>query len=132
PLIALLRTNADKDAYLRFAATHALAGIGANDTLRAAAKDPSAAVRLGVLLVYRELKDADIAQFLKDSDAYLAHEAAEAINDVPIAGAMEALAAHLGAAPPDDVAFVVRAINANYRINPSAIAGQPPAVKLAS
>src|SRR6185295_9795500 len=71
PLLALLRTNADKDAYLRFAAAHALAGIGANDTLRAAAKDPSTAVRLGVLLVYRELEDPAIAQFVDDTDAYL-------------------------------------------------------------
>jgi quinoprotein glucose dehydrogenase len=132
PLLALLRTNADKDAYLRFAAAHALAKIGANDTLRAAAKDPSAAVRLGVLLAYRELADADIAQFLKDSDPYLAHEAAEAINDVPIAGAMEALARSLADAPADDQAFVVRAINANYRVAPALIAGQSPAVKLAA
>jgi quinoprotein glucose dehydrogenase len=131
PLIALLRTNADKDAYLRFAASHALAGIGANDALRAAAKDPSVAVRLGVLLAYRELGDPAIAAFLKDSDAYLAREAAEAINDVPIAGAMEALAAILPSVPADDQAFVVRAINANYRVDAATVAGQSPVARLA-
>ena len=132
PLLALLRANADRDAYLRFAAAHALAKIGANDTLTAAAKDPSAAVRLGVLLAYRELKNGAIAQFLNDSDPYLAREAAEAINDAPVVDAMPALAASLTKAPPDDDAFVLRAINANYRIGDGAVVGgQPAAVKLA-
>jgi quinoprotein glucose dehydrogenase len=131
PLLALLRANADKDAYLRFAAVHALSSIGANDTLNAAAKDSSVAVRLGVLLAYRDLEDPAIAQFLNDADPYLAREAAEAINDVPIAGAMPALAASLTKASPDDEAFVLRAINANYRGPTGAVvAGQPPAVKL--
>jgi quinoprotein glucose dehydrogenase len=133
PLLAVLRTNADQDAYLRFVAAHALAMIGANEALNAAAKDSSAAVRLGVLLVYRELKDGAIAQFLDDSNAYIAREAAEAINDVPIAAAIPALAASLAKAPPDDDAFVVRAINANYRAAAgAAVAGQPPAAKLAA
>jgi quinoprotein glucose dehydrogenase len=116
PLLGVLRKNADQDAYLRFAAAHALAGIGANDALRAAAKDPSPAVRLGVLLAYRELEDAAIGQFVNDSDAYIAREAAEAINDAPVAGALPALADQLARAPADDIAVVLRALNANYRL----------------
>ena len=45
---------------------------------------PAAAVRLGVLLAYRELQNPAIAQFLDDADPYLAREAAEAINDAPV------------------------------------------------
>lgn len=115
-LIDLLRKNADRDAYLRHAAVHALARIGKNAALDAAAKDESAAVRLGVLLTYRALKDAAIAQFLDDADAYVAREAALAINDAPVEGAYAALAAHLAKAPHDDEPFVLRAINANFRL----------------
>jgi quinoprotein glucose dehydrogenase len=116
PLLTLLKRNADKDAYLRHAAVHALARIGRSSMLDAAAKDDSAAVRLGVVLVYRELKDVKIAQFLNDADPYVAREAAEAINDAPVEGALPALATRLASAPPADEPFVERAINANYRM----------------
>lgn len=123
PLLALLRSNANKDEYLRFVAAHALAGLFQNkstsDALNVAAKDPSAAVRLGVLLVYRELKNGAIAQFLSDSDPYLAREAAEAINDAPVADAMRSLADKLPSIPAADDPFVLRALNANYRLGGS-------------
>jgi quinoprotein glucose dehydrogenase len=115
-LLALLRSNDNKDAYLRHAAAHALARIGKNATLDAGVSDPSAAVRLGVVLVYRELRDANVAAFLNDSDAYIAREAATAINDAPIVAAYAALAAKLDSAPVADEAFVERAINAHYRL----------------
>ena len=115
PLLALLRRNDNKDEYLRHAAAHALARIGNNATLDAAAKDPSAAVRLGVVLAYREMKAGAIAQFLEDTDAFIAREAASAINDAPINDALPALAAKLVSAPVADEPYVVRAINANYR-----------------
>lgn len=114
-LLALLEASDDQDAYLRHAAAHALARIGANPELAAAQKHASRAVRLGVLLAYRELKDPAIAVFLADADAYIAREAAEAINDAPVEGAYPALAAKLAQAPAADKAFVVRAINANFR-----------------
>jgi quinoprotein glucose dehydrogenase len=115
-LLALLEANDNKDAYLRFAAAHALAGIGKNAALDAAAKDSSAAVRLGVLLAYRELKDPALGGLLDDADAYVAREAAEAINDAPVEGAYGALAGRLANAPAKDEAYVERAINANYRL----------------
>ena len=115
-LLALLKSNDNQDAYLRFAAAHALAGIGKNAALDAAAKDASAAVRLGVVLVYRELKDPALGGFLDDADAYIAREAAEAINDAPVEGAYSALAGRLANAPAKDEAYVERAINANYRL----------------
>src|SRR5690606_9436367 len=98
------------------AAVHALTRIGKNAALDAAAKDDSAAVRLGVLLTYRALKDPAIAQFLDDRDAYVAREAAIAINDAPIEAAYAALAAKLAAVSPTDESFILRAINANFRL----------------
>lgn len=116
PLLALLRTADNKDAYLRHAAAHALARIGRNAALDAGVEDPSAAVRLGVVLAYRELRDPKIAAFLNDSDAYVVRETATAINDAPIEGAYAALAAKLDGAPINDEPLVERAINAHYRL----------------
>ncbi len=115
-LLAMLKANDNKDAYLRHAAAHALARIGKNAALDAGVQDTSAAVRLGVVLAYRELRDAKVAWFLNDSDAYIVREAASAINDVPIEGAFAALAEKLDGAPVNEEPYVVRAINANYRI----------------
>ena len=120
PLLALLRAADNKDAYLRHAAVHALARIGKNATLDAGVEDSSAAVRLGVVLAYRELRDPKIAAFLNDSDAYVVREAAIAINDAPIEGAYAALAAKLDGAPINDVPLVERAINAQYRLGVAA------------
>jgi quinoprotein glucose dehydrogenase len=116
PLLALLKRNDNQDAYVRHAAAYALARIGKNAALDAGVQDTSAAVRLGVVLAYRELRDANVAWFLNDSDAYIVREAASAINDVPIEGAFAALAGKLDGAPVNDEAYVERAINANYRI----------------
>jgi quinoprotein glucose dehydrogenase len=116
PLIALLRTNDDKDAYLRFAAANALAKLGADAALAKAAKDSSAAVRLGALLAYRYSHDPAIATFLGDRDAYIVREAAEAINDAPVELALPALADKLSNAAAADEPLVVRALNANYRL----------------
>jgi quinoprotein glucose dehydrogenase len=116
PLLALLRTNDNKDPYLRHAATHALASIGKNAALDAGVRDTSAAVRLGVVLAYRKLGDANVAWFLNDSDAYVAREAASAINDAPVVSAYSQLAAKLDSAPVADEPFVERAINAHYRL----------------
>jgi quinoprotein glucose dehydrogenase len=120
PLFAMLRANDNKDAYLRHAAAHALARIGKNAALDAGVEDPSAAVRLGVVLAYRELRDPNVARFLNDSDAYVVREAANAINDAPVEGAYAALAAKLDGAPVNDEPFVVRALNAHYRLGTGA------------
>ena len=116
PLLALLRTNDNNDAYLRFVAAHALSRLQADAALAQAAKDSSAAVRLGVLLAYRYSSDPAIAVFLNDSDAFIVREAAEAINDAPIEAALAPLAGKLASAPAADQPLVVRALNANYRL----------------
>ncbi len=115
-LIDLLRRNADTDTYLRHAAVYALTRLHPTEALARAAKDSSAAVRLGVILVYRRLGDPAIAQFLDDRDPYLAREAALAINDAPVNEAMPALAKKLESAPADDEPFILRTINANFRL----------------
>ena len=56
---------------------------------------PSPTRRMSTLLALRRLKDARIATFLSDPDPLIVVEAARAINDVPISGAMPALAAML-------------------------------------
>lgn len=94
-LLALLRDNADKDRYLRHAAALALTWINDVDALVGAAKDSSRSVRLGALLALRRLERPEIAVFLKDSDDAVVLEAARAINDLPISGAMGELAALL-------------------------------------
>jgi quinoprotein glucose dehydrogenase len=92
-LYTLLRQNADRDPYLRHAGVMGLTRIGDVDTILAAAHDPSSAVRMGVLLALRRLQRPEIAVFLRDDDPMLVLEAARAINDEPINGAMHELAA---------------------------------------
>jgi hypothetical protein len=86
-----------------------LSRIHADEALAAAAKDSSAAVRLGVLLAYRLEQNPSIAGFLNDSDAFIVREAAEAINDVPIEPALAPLAGKLASAPVADEALVTSA-----------------------
>ena len=94
PLLAMLRADGGKDAVLRHAAVMGLVGSASMDraALKHAADDASPSARMGVLLAMRRLGDPEIGRFLKDADPRLVLEAARAINDVPIDGAMPALA----------------------------------------
>lgn len=92
-LYALLKRNADADPYLRHAAVMGLTRIADVDGLLAASHDESSAVRMGVLLALRRLQRPEIAMFLHDSNPMLVLEAARAINDEPINGALKELAA---------------------------------------
>jgi quinoprotein glucose dehydrogenase len=94
-VLALLKDNDDKDPYLRHAGVMALAWIGDMDAVLAAAQDASPAVRMGALLAMRRLQRPEIAMFLKDPAPALVLEAARAINDEPVNGAMPDLAALL-------------------------------------
>jgi quinoprotein glucose dehydrogenase len=120
-ILAMLRDNADQDTYLRHAGVMALVGISDVDALLAAAKDNSSAVRMGVLLALRRLERAEIAQFLNDPDPLLVVEAARAINDQPINGAMPELAALISRDGLGEPALR-RALNANVRAGTSATA----------
>jgi quinoprotein glucose dehydrogenase len=115
-LLALLERNADRDVYVRHAAVYALAQIGKTPALDAAVRSSSPAVRLGAVLTYRKLKDPAVAQLMNDADAYVAREAALAINDEPVEASYQALAQKLANVPAADEQFVLRAINANFRV----------------
>lgn len=121
-LVEMLRTNDDKDAYLRHAGMLALSSINDTKALQAAADDNAAAVRLAALLAMRRLQSPDVARFLGDVDPRVKAEAARAINDVPINAAMPALAKLLNepaktAVPaPYLEPLLFRVLNANFRL----------------
>jgi quinoprotein glucose dehydrogenase len=117
-VLALLRANADKDAYLRHAGVMALAGTRDVPALLAVSDDSSASVRLGVLLALRRLHSPEIARFLADPEASLVLEAARALGDLPIEPALPQLAALVTHSGLSD-ALGYRVLNANFRL------GQP-------
>jgi len=114
-LVALLERNADKDEYIRHAAVMGLLGLNEPDALIAATEHQNKSVRLGVLLALRRLQRAEIANFLDDADPFIVTEAARAINDVPISGALYELA-KLSETESLTEPAMFRAVNANYRL----------------
>jgi quinoprotein glucose dehydrogenase len=111
----MLRDNNDQDPYLRHAGVMALWKCAEKDTILELARDKSPALRLAALLVMRKKGMAEVAMFLSDSDPRLVLEAARAINDTPINGAMPELAALItkqGMPEP----LLYRVVNANFRV----------------
>ena len=111
---ALLRDNADRDAYLRHGGVIALAGLASVDQL-ARMRDESP-VRLGVLLALRRLRSPAIRSFLSDPDPRLVVEAARATHDVPIPEALPELANLLERRHDLPDSFLYRALNARFRL----------------
>jgi quinoprotein glucose dehydrogenase len=109
----LLQENADRDPYIRHGAVMALVGLATADDLPRI-KDESSAVPLGVLLALRRLRSPAIRQFL--SDPRLVVEAARAIHDVPIPGALPDLAKLLEGGIHLGDSFLYRALNAHFRL----------------
>ncbi len=115
PLLAMLRENNDKDAYLRHAAVMGLVGSGKTAAWMKAIHDPSSAARMGILLAMRREGDPEVARFLEDHDPRLVLEAARAIYDVPIAQALPQLAAlRYDATAP--LPLLRRIMNAGFRL----------------
>lgn len=114
-VFAMLESNADKDPYLRHAGVMALLGANDIDALVNNAKHPSESVRLGIVLALRKLERNEIALFLHDASPKVVTEAARAINDQPIPGAMEALAKLISEPLPEHPPLSRRVVNANYR-----------------
>ena len=116
-VLRLLADNNDRDPQLRHAGAFALAGINDPDAFAVAARHQSDSVRMGALLALRRLERSDVAFFLNDKNPKIALEAARAINDLPISGAMRELA---GIADRSDLStlkleMLRRVLNANYR-----------------
>jgi len=116
-LAQILRDAGENDTNLRHAAVMGLLGCADYTQLCELAQDPSPDVRMGALLVFRRLDDRTIARFLDDQDPRLVLEAARAIHDVPVEGALAALAdAELGPGFRGEPAFARRVLNAAYRL----------------
>ncbi len=111
PLCELLRDNQDRDAYLRHAGVMGLLGCADDEAVATLATDADASVRMAALLVERHHHDARIAGFLDDAPR-LAVEAARAIHDLRIGGALDALAQCTSRKDLTDDAFARRAIDA--------------------
>lgn len=114
-ILQVLRANADADPHIRHAAVTALAACAEPEALLSNAKDTDAAVRMGVLLAFRRWQRNEISVFLNDSDPRIITEAARAIHDLPISGAMRDLAMLIDRVPSDNDALARRILNANYR-----------------
>ena len=127
PLFSLLEDNADRDPFLRHAASYALYRIGDLEAALARRDHASRSVRLGALLQLRRAAHPGIAQFLSDPDPFLVVEAARAIYDVPISDALPALAAMApgenlpsGSDPQNVLALHRRVIGANRSLGTEA------------
>ncbi|WPR77091.1 HEAT repeat domain-containing protein [Algoriphagus sp. NG3] len=116
-LIQVLEENDDKDAFLRHAASLALARINKKEPVLALASHPSDAVRMGAVLALRRMADPGITAFLADKNEYIVTEAARAINDdFSIEAALPALGDLLVTTGFENEPLIRRAINANLRV----------------
>lgn len=121
PVFDLLKANNNADAYLRSAAVTALAAISSQPgQVLAAWKDAgngydTPAVRLGVTLALRRLRSPGVAEFLKDADPTVVAEAARAVHDERIEGAMAKLAELADLTRQQD-AVSYRALSANFKL----------------
>jgi quinoprotein glucose dehydrogenase len=121
PLFDLLKTNNDKDPYLRHAAVMGLVHATRNPAdlwnawTLAKAKFDLPAVRVGVLLALRKLGSEKVAEFLTDAEPRIVAEAARAVYDERLISSYPALAKLTdSSAQPDAVAY--RALAANFRL----------------
>jgi quinoprotein glucose dehydrogenase len=121
-LFDLLAENADKDPYLRHAGVMALIGANDIDVLINHLRHPNESVRMGILLAMRKLERNEIASFLGDASPRVVTEAARAINDQPIPGALEALARLVERPGLTEAPLMRRVLNANYRFGTEATA----------
>ncbi|HEV3385890.1 MAG TPA: hypothetical protein VG097_13820, partial [Gemmata sp.] len=121
PLFDLLKTNNDKDPYLRHATVMGIVHAVHNPVdlwnvwTQAKDKYDVPAVRLGVLLALRKLESDKTAEFLNDPEPRIVAEAARAIYDTRIMSALPVLAKLAEKqAQPDATAF--RALGACFMV----------------
>lgn len=130
-LLETLAENNNQDAFLRHACVMGLFYLRQTEPMLERIHDQSAALRLGVLLALRRLRDPRVELFLEDPDPALVGEAIRAINDENLEAALPALAKHLGKyaakdsslpPPKDHRDFIqqTRLINANFRLGKNA------------
>jgi quinoprotein glucose dehydrogenase len=115
PLLELSRRFGAMDPVLRHAANYGLRGSARVEDLLAVREDADVNARLAAVVALRSQGAVEVAAFLADASPLVVLEAARAINDVPLAGAFEDLAATLESVESGDEAFLRRALNANLR-----------------
>ncbi len=120
PVVAMLRENDDRDQFLRLAGVNVLVAPGMEAAVAKLAEDVSRPVRLAALLAMRRTQSEKIAAFLDDKDLLLVREAARAINDAPVNGALPVLAKLIERAGGDDM-LMLRVLNANFRLGNAAL-----------
>jgi quinoprotein glucose dehydrogenase len=91
-LVTMLRDAADKDPVLRHAGVSGLVGCGDAKQVAALRGDASPAVRMAAVVALRRLESAEVGAFLADKEPGVVMEAARAIAEVPITGALPQLA----------------------------------------
>lgn len=120
PLFDLLKSNADKDAYVRQAAVQGLVSMTKSpcDLLsvwQGVKKDyDTAAVRMGLVLALRRMECRKLGEFLNDSEPKIVAEAARAIHDQNLMEPMADLAAMTD--KPGEEAVLFRALSANFKL----------------
>jgi quinoprotein glucose dehydrogenase len=120
PLCAMLADNNDRDPILRHGGVMGLVGCGSAQQVAAKLGNPSVALRGAAVVALRRFKSPAVASFLKDPDESVKLEAARAIYDVPIEGAMPALAALTADKSVKNIHIFSRAVGANYRLGKAA------------
>ena len=117
-LTRVLIDAGEDDPNLRHAAVMGLLGCADGAAIEALGEHENRHVRMGALLVQRRRLDPGVTRFLEDADPLLVLEAARAIYDVPIEGAMDPLASlELRNLPEGrENALVRRVLAANMRV----------------
>jgi quinoprotein glucose dehydrogenase len=121
-VVAVVRSPAIDDRFVRHAATLAIAGAATPAVLDALVADSSPAVRLAACVACRRLEDRRLATLVADESAAVATEAARAIHDLALDPLLPALAARAATGPAHD-AFLRRAVSAAEQV------GTPEAVQ---
>ena len=116
-LLHLVEAEGGEDPWLRHAAVRALAYQADGAELEALHADDRIRVREAAIVALRTQGDDLIATFLADPEHALVAEAARAIYDRPIAGAMEDLAQLLSGLDDSDPGLARRAMAAHWRIH---------------
>ena len=120
------------EAYLRHGAIVGLVGCASGEELAALASEKNDRIRRAAVIALRRQGDARIADFLDDSDPFIATDAARGIHDeetalaagATIEQALPALATALLTTKHSEEALLRRAINANFRIADADSAGR--------
>jgi quinoprotein glucose dehydrogenase len=122
PAVGFVESVSPGDPWLRHAGVMALLGTGSAGDIAALSSHPSAQVRLAAVVALRRLASAALAEFLEDPDPAVAAEAARAVYDLQVPGALEELAAGLVAELDTNTATnpapltLHRMVRANFRL----------------